>query len=80
MPTNRNAIGSHARNAVNELQEEARSIGQKAQQRANDLGESARERAYELRHQVEDRITHNPLKSVLIAVGLGVVLGFLWRR
>jgi ElaB/YqjD/DUF883 family membrane-anchored ribosome-binding protein len=80
MPTNRNRIGSHARNAVTELQEEARTLGQKAQERASELSEAAREQAYGLKHQVEDRITENPLKSVLMAVGLGVVLGFLWRR
>ena len=34
MPTNRNRIGSHARNAVHELQLEAKTIGTTAQERA----------------------------------------------
>ncbi len=80
MPTNRSAIGRHARNAVSEMQLEAKTIRDKAQQRAGELTDSARERASGLKHQVEGRITENPLKALLIAVGLGMVLGFLWRR
>ncbi len=80
MPTNRNSIGHHARNAVSEMQLEAKAIRDTAQQRASELTGTARQRAAGMKNQVEDRITQNPLKSVLIAVGLGMVLGFLWRR
>jgi ElaB/YqjD/DUF883 family membrane-anchored ribosome-binding protein len=80
MPTNRNHIGSHARNAVSELQLEAKTIGTKAQQRAAELSETARERAYGLQHQLEERITKNPMKAILIAAGLGVAVGCMWRR
>lgn len=80
MPTNRNRIGAHARNAVNELQLEAKTIGTKAEQRTAELSETARERASGLQHQLEERITNNPLKSILIAAGLGIVVGCLWRR
>jgi ElaB/YqjD/DUF883 family membrane-anchored ribosome-binding protein len=80
MPTNRNRIGSHARNAVHELRLEAKTIGTTAQERAAELSETARERASGLQHQWEERITNNPLKSILIAAGLGIAVGWLWRR
>jgi ElaB/YqjD/DUF883 family membrane-anchored ribosome-binding protein len=80
MSRNRNAIGSHARNALAEMQLEMRTIGERAQERVGELGGVARERATSLQHRVEDHITTNPLKSVAIAAGVGLVLGFLWRR
>lgn len=80
MPTNRNHIGSHARNAVSEIQLEAQSLTQQAQERMHELSEAARERAVGLQHQAEERITENPLKAVLIAAGVGVVLGLFFRR
>jgi ElaB/YqjD/DUF883 family membrane-anchored ribosome-binding protein len=80
MSRNRTAIGSHARNALTEMQLEMQTIGQRAGERVGELGEAARQRAGSLQHRVEDHITANPLKSVAIAAGLGLVLGFLWRR
>jgi ElaB/YqjD/DUF883 family membrane-anchored ribosome-binding protein len=80
MPTNRNHVGNHARNAMRELQEEARTIGTKAQERATELTESARDKAMGLQQRLEEHITNNPLKSILLAAGLGMVMGFMWRR
>ena len=80
MSRNRNAIGTHARNALTEMQLEMQTIGQRAGERVGELGEVARERATTLQHGVEERISNNPLKAVLIAAGVGVLLGFLWRR
>ena len=75
-----NQIGSHTRNAVHELQLEAQAIGEKAQQRVQDLGESARTCVTDFQGEVEERITRNPLKSVLMAAGAGMLLGFFLRR
>jgi len=82
MSRNRNAaaIGSHARNALSEMQLEVQTIGQRAQERVGELGDVARERAGSLQHRVEDHITTNPIKSVAIAAGVGLVLGFMCRR
>lgn len=80
MSRNRNAIGSHARNALAEMQLEMQTIGQRAQERMGELGDAARERASSLQTRVEERITTNPLKSVAIAAGVGLLLGFICRR
>lgn len=80
MPTNRNHLGSHARNAVSEVRAEARSIGEFAQQRAYELSDAARERAVGFQHDAEDRIAQHPLTAVAIAAGVGLFCGLLFRR
>ena len=80
MSRNRNAIGSHARNALSEMQLEMQTIGHQAGQRAGAISEKARERATTMQHTVEERISDHPLKAVLIAAGVGVLLGFICRR
>ncbi len=81
MSRNRNdAIGSHARNAIAEMQLEVQNIGHKAGERVGELGEKARQRASHLQHGVEERISESPLKAVLIALGVGALLGFICRR
>jgi len=75
-----NQIGSHTRNAFHELQLEAQALGEKAQQCVQDLGDSARQCVTDFQGDIEDRITRNPLKSVLIAAGAGMLLGLFFRR
>lgn len=49
-------------------------------ERAQEYYEMGRERAMEYEQQVENYIREKPLQSVLIAAGVGAVLGFLLRR
>jgi ElaB/YqjD/DUF883 family membrane-anchored ribosome-binding protein len=62
------------------MQLEMQTIGQRAGERVGEIGEKARDRASTLQHGVEERISENPLKAILIAAGVGVLLGFIWRR
>ena len=62
-------------------------VTQAAREQYDNLRESAteyydygRERAQEWQQQAEEYIREQPLKSVLIAAGVGIVLGVLWRR
>jgi ElaB/YqjD/DUF883 family membrane-anchored ribosome-binding protein len=80
MSKNRNGIGSHARNALAEMQLEMQTIGHAAGERVGELRHAARERASSVQHQLEERISNNPLKAVAIAAGVGLLLGFIWRR
>ncbi len=77
---NRDALGSHARNAAREMQLEVRNLSQQAQDRAYELRDAARDRACGLQSNIEEKITSNPIKSILIATGVGVLFGYLWRR
>ncbi|MEX0678276.1 MAG: hypothetical protein WD063_14440 [Pirellulales bacterium] len=80
MSRNRNVIGSHARNALAEMQLEMKTIGERAQERVGELGDAARQRATTLQHGMEERISNHPLKAVLIAAGVGLLVGIIWRR
>ena len=39
-----------------------------------------RDKAVQIEHGVEDYVRAQPVKSLLIAAGVGLVLGILWRR
>lgn len=80
MSRNRNVIGSHARNALAEMQLEMKTIGERAQERVGEIGDAARQRATTLQHGMEERISNHPLKAVLIAAGVGLLVGIIWRR
>jgi ElaB/YqjD/DUF883 family membrane-anchored ribosome-binding protein len=58
-----------AEEKFNELRDQAAEYYQEGRQRARAWEQS-------LEHYVQER----PLKSLLIAAGVGAVLGFLWRR
>ena len=45
-----------------------------------DMLETGREKAVQAKGKLEDLIIENPMKSVLIAIGLGAVLGILLDR
>jgi len=42
--------------------------------------EQGRERAMELEHSLENRVRERPISSILVATGLGFLIGMLWMR
>ena len=42
--------------------------------------EQGREKVQEWQHDLEDYIQAQPVKALLIAAGVGMVLGILWKR
>ena len=42
--------------------------------------EQGRERAMELEHSLENRVREKPISSILVATGLGFLIGMLWMR
>ena len=69
------------------LQEMGASAKQLAQEKFEDVRESmvgyyeqGREKAMELEHSLENRIRERPISSLLIATGLGFLIGMLWMR
>jgi len=47
---------------------------------ASQLAALSRDTMNELEEGLEDRIRNKPLQSVLIAAGVGMLLGLLWKR
>lgn len=57
-------------------QEAMRQVGTATSQ-LSDLGRTAMN---QLEESLEDRIRHSPLQAVLIAAGVGMLFGLLWRK
>jgi ElaB/YqjD/DUF883 family membrane-anchored ribosome-binding protein len=66
-------IGSQARDAANEKFNDLK-------QQANEYYDQGRERAQEWEKTLEDYVQEKPIQSLLIAAGVGLVLGMLWKR
>jgi len=74
----------HVVESIKELGGEARSlVGEQvshARETATDILEDGRRRAVNWEQSLEQMIREQPVKSVLIAAGTGLVLGFMLRR
>jgi len=66
-------MGAQAREVASEQVNQLRDT-------ASQYYQQGRERAMEFEQNFEDYVRQQPVKSVLIAAGVGVLLGILWRR
>jgi ElaB/YqjD/DUF883 family membrane-anchored ribosome-binding protein len=66
-------MGSQVRDAAQEKIGEIRN-------RASEYYQQGRERLSDWEQDLEGYVRERPLQSLLIAAGVGVVLGLLWRR
>ena len=83
--------GGQLRDSAQQVQQSLRDLGgqarEVAQQRYEDLRRQAgdyydqgRQRAQEWEQGLEQYIHEKPLQAVMIAAGVGVLLGLLWKR
>ena len=70
-----------------QMQEQLRSAGAKAQQQfenlrhtATEYYEQGKEKAMQWEQGLEDYVREQPVKSLLIAAGVGMLVGMIWRR
>ncbi len=80
-------LGEQARKVAEDLQELGAIAGSAAQERlgqvrenATDCYEEKREKVHQVERTFEQYIRERPLKSILIAAGVGLVLGRFWMR
>jgi len=66
-------MGGQVRTAATEQYENLRS-------QATEYYEQGRERAQEWEQSLESYIQEKPVQSILIAAGVGMLLGILWKR
>jgi ElaB/YqjD/DUF883 family membrane-anchored ribosome-binding protein len=66
-------MGGHVRDAAREKYEHVRD-------RAAEYVEAGRNKARELEEGVESYVQENPIHAILIAAGIGMLIGLLWRR
>ncbi len=70
---NLRSIGSQARDAASEKFNDLK-------QQANEYYDQGREQAQEWEKGLEQYVQEKPIQSLLIAAGVGLVLGVLWKR
>lgn len=74
------ASKAHARAAAEELRGAAEDVVHDFQERASSMAGEWKEKAKHLHSEIENYVRENPTKSVLTAVGVGFVLGLVFRR
>ena len=71
---------THARRAAEDLKSAASSMAGDYAGKATQVWEDARVRVRTLQEDGEDYVRENPMKAVCTALGIGFVLGLIFRR
>lgn len=72
--------GRNVRQAGEHVKEAATQKYNEIKDQASIYYNEGRERAAEFEKSLESYVQEKPLKSVLIAAGIGLVLGMVWKR
>jgi ElaB/YqjD/DUF883 family membrane-anchored ribosome-binding protein len=87
MSTTTNRLGKQAKEVTERLQEMGRTVGDAAQEKLGQAGEKASECCVQGRDKVhgvacacEQFLRERPLMSVLMAAGVGWLIGRFWKR
>ena len=73
-------VGQNLRDLGGQVRDAAGEQYDQVKRQAQDYYDQGRERAREFEQNLEEYIQEKPIKSILIAAGVGVVLGLLWKR
>ena len=73
-------VASRLQEAGQEISHQAQRLGAHGQAVASDYYQQGREQAVVWQEQLEQQIREKPIQSLLIAGGVGVLLGILLRR
>jgi ElaB/YqjD/DUF883 family membrane-anchored ribosome-binding protein len=71
---------THARRAAEDLRSAATAMAGDYRDKATQAWDDAKVRVRTLQEDGEDYIRENPMKAVLTALGIGFVLGLIFRR
>ena len=75
-----NEMGSAASEQFNQIKDSASEYYQQGREKAQEYYEQGRQKAIEMEENLENYVREQPLKAVMIAAGVGLLLGILWRR
>ena len=73
-------VGRDLRDTVGAVRDVAAEQYENVRDRAADYVKQGRERVEEWEEGLEGYVKDNPVRSLLIAAGAGLLLGLLWRR
>ena len=71
---------SHARQAAEDLKSAAGAVAEEYRGKAEDVWNDARYRVRSFQEDSEQYVRENPTKAVFTALGVGFVLGLIFRR
>jgi ElaB/YqjD/DUF883 family membrane-anchored ribosome-binding protein len=65
---------------LGEAREKAQGAGRQFREAATEAVEQGRTKMREMRHTIEDYVHDQPMRALLIAAGIGALIGILLRR
>ena len=73
-------VGQNLRDLGGQVRDTATQQYEQLRQQAGDYYEQGRQRAMEMEQSLEQYVQDKPIQSLLIAAGVGMLLGVLWKR
>jgi ElaB/YqjD/DUF883 family membrane-anchored ribosome-binding protein len=73
-------VGENLRDIGSQVRDTATQQYDQLRDQASDYYEQGRQRALEMEQSLEQYVQEKPIQALLIAAGVGVVLGWLWKR
>lgn len=73
-------VGQQLREVGDQVRSTAQEQYEQLRTQASEYYETGRQRAMEWEQSLENYVREQPVKSLLIAAGVGVILGALWKR
>ena len=73
-------VGQNLRDLGTQVRDVARDKYTQLRDQASNYYEQGRDRAQEWEQGLESYVQEKPIQAVLIAAGVGVLLGLLWKR
>lgn len=73
-------VGQNLRDMGGQVKDAAREQYENLRDQASQYYEQGRERAKEWEQNLENYVQEQPVKAMLIAAGVGFLLGALWKR
>jgi ElaB/YqjD/DUF883 family membrane-anchored ribosome-binding protein len=73
-------VGENLRNVGSQLRDTATEQYSQLRDQASDYYEQGRQRAMEMEQGLEQYVQEKPIQSLLMAAGVGLLLGILWKR
>lgn len=73
-------VGQQLRDAGSQVRDAASQKYEDLRNQASEYYEEGRQRAQEWEQTVEDYVQQQPVKALLIAAGVGFLMGAIWKR
>jgi ElaB/YqjD/DUF883 family membrane-anchored ribosome-binding protein len=73
-------VGQNLRDMGGQVRDAAKEQYDHLRQQATDYYEQGRNMAHEWENQLENYVQEQPVKALMIAAGVGLLVGLLWRR